>query len=228
MDPAILWRDWFSHLSSCAQRNMGLCFLSLSVYVAGWPSCHGLWVLDVLSYLFSLSMLFPLGLPRLTNIQLSLSQAPGSLKANFWKPFSTLKFKAGVVADSFPSLWHELRCQIQLDPLYPATPTASKRISSRAALTTALPCSKSSITLHYFQVQVSLLHTNLPSQFWLAATLYHFTLHKSPLALLPHARLIYLLSSTYFMSACLCLFTVSPPSLHLIMYKSLSPVCMAG
>lgn len=43
-----------------------------------------------------------------------------------------------------------------------------------------------------------------------------------------HARLIYLLSSTYFMSACLCLFTVSPPSLHLIMYKSLSPVCMAG
>lgn len=43
-----------------------------------------------------------------------------------------------------------------------------------------------------------------------------------------HAQLIYLLSSTYFMSACLYLFAVSPPSLRLIMHKSPSPVCMAG
>lgn len=42
------------------------------------------------------------------------------------------------------------------------------------------------------------------------------------------ARLIYLLSSTYFMSACLYLFAVSPPSLRLIMHKSPSPLCMAG
>lgn len=92
------------HLSSCAQRNMGLCFQNSAVYLAGQPL---MWTLSTgcpqLSLLPQHAFLLWGSPPRLTNIQLSHSQAPGSLKANFWKPFSyTLKFRAGVVADSLP------------------------------------------------------------------------------------------------------------------------------
>lgn len=214
MDPAILWRLIF-HLSSCAPEEHGsLLSKAFGRFTAGQPLMDSqYWMSSVISS--PSACFFTLGLPQVNKHPSFLTvQAPGSLKANFWKPFSyTLKFKAGVVADSLPSLWHRLRCQIQLDPLYLPTHSQQANLFKGCSHPLHSPAPNLQSPFIIFKYKY-LCFTKHPPNSDLQRPL------PSPCINLPaqpctHARLIYLLSSTYFMSACLCLFHCLSPHLSI-------------
>lgn len=166
----------------------------------------------------------------------------------------TLRFRATVLSDSPFAL--PLTSTQSSDPS--ESPAASQLTASSPHPGSCLPTSVcpqrlsalfcTQLLSQSLQVLLSPLHTSAPSlqppliifkYKFLCFTLSTFpiltcsyTPPSSSINLLAQpstpAWLIYLLSSTYFMFACLYLFAVSPPSLHLIMHKSQFPLGMCG
>lgn len=205
---------WFSPSLLYAEGH-GLLLSKLARYLAGRTLTRTLSA-EVLRDLLSLSTLFYFGTapPKLTNIQLSRSQAPRAMRANFWKPFShTLKFSAGMAADSLPFPLTDSVVKSNWIPCSLPPPWPISESLQGLFLPLHPRGSRSTIALHYFQVRASLLHTEHPPNSDLQRH-SAFTFHQAPSrALHPCSAdlpvVIYLFHVCLPLSLC-CISPISP------------------